>query len=320
MRPRGRTRPRGPESGSGPLTCLLQRTMNIGFIGLGNMGSAIAGRLLDAGHRLSVWNRSPEPARKLAERGAHVVATADEAFRGDVVFSMLSDDPVTRAVLLDSGVLARTTPAATRIHVNLATISAALADELTERHRERGVGYVAAPVLGRPDVAAAGKLTVIVAGAAATVETVLPLLQGTVGQKVWRFGDRPSQANVVKLAVNFMLAAAIESMGVAAALAAGYDIEPRELFELIAQSLFPGPVYQGYGRLIADGRFEPAGFKARLGLKDVRLALAAAEAVNTPMPVGSLVRDSMLEALARDEGEKEFGVVLGRAAMRRAGK
>ncbi|MFZ0501913.1 MAG: NAD(P)-dependent oxidoreductase [Steroidobacteraceae bacterium] len=294
--------------------------MDIGFIGLGNMGAAIAGRLLEAGHSLRVWNRSPEPARLLAERGAQVTATAEEAFRGDVVFSMLSDDQVTRAVLLDSGVVARATPAATRLHVNLATISAALGDELAQRHGERGVGYVAAPVLGRPDVAAAGKLTVLVAGPSQVVESILPLLEGTVGQKVWRFGERASQANVVKLAVNFMLAAAIESMGEAAALTEGYGVGARELFELIGQSLFPGPVYQGYGRLIAERRFEPAGFKARLGLKDVRLALAAAEAVTTPMPVGSVIRDSMLEALARGEGEKEFGVVLGRAAMRRGGR
>lgn len=294
--------------------------MNIGFIGLGNMGSAIAGRLLEAGHTLRVWNRSPEPARRLAERGARIAASAEEAFRGDVVFSMLSDDQATRSLLIDSGVLARANADATRIHVNMATISAALGDELAERHRERGIGYVAAPVLGRPDVAAAGKLTVLAAGPRQTVEAVEPLLDGTVGQKVWRFGERASQANVVKLAVNFMLAAAIESMGEAAALTSAYGVEPRELFELIGQSLFPGPVYQGYGRLIADGRFEPVGFKARLGLKDVRLALAAAEAATTPMPVASLIRDSMLEALARGEGEKEFGVVLGRAAMRRAGK
>jgi len=294
--------------------------MNIGFIGLGNMGSAIAGRLLEAGHALRVWNRSPEPARRLAARGAQLTATAEEAFRGEVVFSMLSDDEVTRAVLVDSGVLARATPNATRIHVNMATISAALADELAERHAERGIAYAAAPVLGRPDAAAAGKLTVLLAGPRQSVEAVQPLLEGTIARQVRRFGERASQANVVKLAVNFMLAAAIESMGEAAALAAGYGIEPRDLFEVVGQSLFPGPVYEGYGRLIAEGRFEPAGFKARLGLKDVRLALAAAEAATTPMPFGSLIRDAMLEALARGEGEQEFGVVLGRAAMRRAGK
>jgi 3-hydroxyisobutyrate dehydrogenase-like beta-hydroxyacid dehydrogenase len=294
--------------------------MNIGFIGLGNMGSAIAGRLLEAGHALRVWNRSPEPARRLAQRGAHLAATAEEAFRGEVVFSMLSDDQATRAVLVESGVLARATASVTRLHVNMATISVALADELAERHQERGIGYVAAPVLGRPDAAAAGTLTVLLAGPRPCIEAVQPLLEGTVGQKVFRLGERASQANVAKLAVNFMLAAAIESMGEAAALTAGYGIAPRDLLEVVGQSLFPGPVYQGYGRLIAEGRFEPAGFKARLGLKDVRLALAAAEAATTPMPLGSLIRDSMLEALARGEGEKEFGVVLGRAAMRRAGK
>ena len=121
------------------------------------------------------------------------------------------------------------------------------------------MGYVAAPVLGRPDVAAAGKLTILLAGPRQAVESVQPLLEGTVGQKVWRFGERASQANVVKLAVNFMLAAAMESMGEAAALTEGYGVEARELFELIGQSLFPGPVYQGYGRLIAEGRFEPRG-------------------------------------------------------------
>lgn len=294
--------------------------MNIGFIGLGNMGAAIAGRLLEAGHALRVWNRSPEPARRLAERGAQIAATAEDAFSGDVVVSMLSDDRAIRDVLLESGVIARAQASTARIHVNMATNSAALADELAERHLERGIGYVAAPVLGRPDVAAAGKLTVVLAGPRQTADIVQPLLEGTVGQKVWRFGERASQANVVKLAVNFMLAAAIESMGEAAALAEGYGVPARALFDLIGQSLFPGPVYQGYGRLIADGRFEPAGFKARLGLKDVRLALAAAETVNTPMPVGSFIRDSMLEALTRGEGEKEFGVVLGRAAMRRAGR
>jgi len=293
--------------------------MKIGFIGLGSMGSAIAGRLLEAGHALTVWNRSPEPARALAERGARIGTTAEEAFSGDVVISMLSDDQAVRAVLVDSGVLERASSAAARHHINMATISAALADELAERHRERGIGYVAAPVLGRPDVAAAGKVTVLAAGPSQALEAVQPLLE-SIGQKVWRFGEQPSRANVVKLAVNFLLAAAIESMGEAAALTTAYGIEARELFELIGQSLFPGPVYQGYGRLIAEGRLEPVGFKARLGLKDVRLALAAAEAVTTPMPVGSLIRDAMLEALARGEGEKEFGVVLGRAAMRRAGR
>ena len=289
--------------------------MNIGFIGLGNMGGAIAARLIAAGHAITVWNRSPEPARRLAERGATVAATAREACAAPVVFSILSDDRAVREVLLEAALPARSGT----VHVNMATISPELSDELAARLADQGCGYIAAPVLGRPDVAAAGKLNIVAAGATADLDRVQPLLD-VIGQRTWRFGARAAQANVVKLAMNFMLAAAIESMGEAAALGSGYGIEPAALFALVSQTFFPGPVYQGYGGLIAAGRAEPAGFKARLGLKDVRLALAAAEAVNAPMPFASVMRDAMLEALAHGQGEKEFGVVLGRSAMRRAGR
>ncbi len=293
--------------------------MDIGFIGLGGMGSAIAGRFLQANHKVRVWNRSPEGARKAGDAGAQVVATPQEAFKGDVVFSMLGDDNALRAVLLDTGVLERASRESVPVHVNMATVSVAFANELTALHEQRGIAYVAAPVMGRPDAAAAGKLHIIAAGPAAAIETVQPLF-AVAGQKTWRFGDTPSQANVVKISMNFMLAAACEAMGEAAALATGYDIKAADLFDFASHSLFPGPVYEGYGRLIAAGAFEPAGFKARLGLKDVRLALAAGEAVTTPLPLASQMRDSLLEALTRGEGEKEFGVVLGRAAMRRAGR
>jgi 3-hydroxyisobutyrate dehydrogenase-like beta-hydroxyacid dehydrogenase len=293
--------------------------MDIGFIGLGHMGSAIAGRFLQANHKVRVWNRSPEGARKVGEAGAQVVASPDDAFKGDVVFSMLGDDDALRAVLLDSGVLERASRQTVPVHVNMATVSVAFADELAALHEKRGIAYIAAPVMGRPDAAAAGKLNIIAAGPTAALDKVQPLLD-VAGQKTWRFGETASRANVVKISMNFMLAAACEAMGEAAALATGYDIKAGDLFDLASHSLFPGPVYEGYGRLIAAGTFEPAGFKARLGLKDVRLALSAADAVTTPMPLASQMRDSLLEALTRGEGEKEFGVVLGRAAMRRAGR
>jgi 3-hydroxyisobutyrate dehydrogenase-like beta-hydroxyacid dehydrogenase len=294
-------------------------TMNIGFIGLGHMGSAIAGRLLRAKHEVRVWNRSAQAARALEKEGAKVVATPMEAFQGDAVFSMLSDDDALRAVFLDSGLLERVPRDSAPVHVNMATVSVACVDELDDQHARRGIPYVSAPVLGRPDVAAAGKLNIIAAGPVAALDKVQPLLDAA-GHRTWRFGERPSRANVVKIALNFMLAAACEAMGEAAALASGYEIDPAELFELANRTAFPGPVYEGYGRAIAAGAFEPAGFKARLGLKDVRLALEAGDAITTPMALGSLMRDSTLEALARGEGDKEFGVVLGRAAMRRAGR
>ena len=293
--------------------------MDIGFIGLGHMGAAIVRRFLKSQHTVRVWNRSPESAQKLSEEGARAVAKPDDAFKGDVVFSMLGDDNALRAVFLENGLLERASRDTVPIHVNMATVSVAFADEFAALHAKRGIAYIAAPVMGRPDAAAAGKLHIMAAGPAAAIEKVQPLFD-VAGQKTWRFGDTASRANVVKISMNFMLAAACEAMGEAAALATGYDIKAGDLFDLASHSLFPGPVYEGYGRLIAAGTFEPALFKARLGLKDVRLALAAAEAVTTPMPLASQMRDSLLEALTRGEGEKEFGVVLGRAAMRRAGR
>ena len=293
--------------------------MDIGFIGLGHMGAAIVRRFLQSQHTVRVWNRSPESAQKLGAEGARAVAKPDDAFKGDVVFSMLGDDNALRAVFLENGLLERASRDTVPIHVNMATVSVAFADEFAALHAKRGIAYIAAPVMGRPDAAAAGKLHIMAAGPAAAIEKVQPLFD-VAGQKTWRFGDTASRANVVKISMNFMLAAACEAMGEAAALATGYDIKAGDLFDLASHSLFPGPVYEGYGRLIAAGTFEPALFKARLGLKDVRLALAAAEAVTTPMPLASQMRDSLLEALTRGEGEKEFGVVLGRAAMRRAGR
>ena len=293
--------------------------MDIGFIGLGHMGIAIASQLLKAKHKVRVWNRSQESARKLSDEGATVVAKPDDAFKGDAVFSMLGDDNALRAVLLETGLLERSTRETVPVHVNMSTVSVAFADELTALHAKRGIAYVAAPVMGRPDVAAAGKLNIIAAGPQAAVDLVQPLLD-SVGQRTWRFGDVPSRANVVKISMNFMLGAACEAMGEAAALVTGYEVKAADLFELASHSIFPGPVYEGYGRLIAEAKFEPAGFKAHLGLKDIRLAIAAAEAVTTPMPLASQMRDALLEALTRGEGDKEFGVVLGRGAMRRAGR
>ncbi|WP_081868142.1 NAD(P)-dependent oxidoreductase [Caballeronia glathei] len=293
-----------------------EESMDIGFIGLGGMGSAMAGNALKAGHAVRVWNRSPGPTKALADQGASVVDTPEQAFAGDAVFSMLADDTALRTVLVDGGLL-RQAPKGI-VHVNMATISVALAEELTALHAQHGVAYVAAPVLGRPDVAAAGKLNIFAAGPGEAIDRVQPVLDA-IGQKTWRVGTTPQHANVLKLAVNFMLASAIETFGEAAAMVSGHGIDQQMFLDLITSTLFPGPVYQGYGKLIVEDRYEPALFKARLGLKDVRLALAAAEAVNTPLPVGSVVRDNLIDAIAHGEGDKDFAV-LGKVAARRAGR
>jgi 3-hydroxyisobutyrate dehydrogenase-like beta-hydroxyacid dehydrogenase len=290
--------------------------MRTGFVGLGNMGSAMAANLLKGGHQLRVWNRSPAASAKLAGEGAEAVATPADAFDADVVFTMLADDQALRNILLDSGLLDRLAPPL--IHVNMATISVAFAEELAQRWKARGIAYVSAPVMGRPDAAAAAKLNILAAGPDEAIAAVQPLL-ALMGQKIWRFGEQAQQANVVKLTVNFMLASAVETLGEAAVLAGAHGIASQQLMELITGSIFPGPVYQGYGTLIAQKRYEPAGFKAALGLKDLRLALAAADAASVPLPVGSAVRDSLIDAVAHQEGEMDLAV-LGRVAARRAGR
>lgn len=289
--------------------------MDIGFIGLGSMGRAMVENILKAGHRVRVWNRSSERARPLAELGAVIVETPAEAFAGDAVLSMLADDAAALEVFD-----ARLLEAAPRdlVHVNMATVSVALAEMLANEHASRGIHYVAAPVMGRPDVAAAGKLTIIAAGPAEAIDRVQPVFDA-IGQKTWRIGSLPQHANVTKLAVNLTLGAAVEMLGEANALLAGHGVAMSDFLNVITSSLFPGPVYAGYGKLIAEANYEPAQFKARLGLKDVRLALAAAEASATPLPVASVVRDSLLDAVAHGEGDMDFSV-LGQVALRRAGR
>jgi 3-hydroxyisobutyrate dehydrogenase-like beta-hydroxyacid dehydrogenase len=289
--------------------------MDIGFIGLGEMGAAMVRNMLKAGHTVRVWNRSPQRAEALAADGAEVVGSPSEAFTGDAVFSMLADDAALREVI-DAQLLEHAPRGL--IHVNMATISVALAEELAHAHALLGLHYVAAPVLGRPDVAAAGKLTIVAGGPAEAIDRVQPVLDA-IGQKTWRIGSLPQQANVMKLAANFMIGSAVETLGEAASLVTAHGVAMQDFLDVITAGPFQGPVYQGYGKMIAERRYEPALFKARLGLKDVRLALAAADAVSTPMPVASVVRDSLIEAIAHGDGEKDFAV-LGQVSARRAGR
>lgn len=290
--------------------------MQVGFIGLGQMGCPIALNLLRAGHELLVWNRSDKPVRELAAQGAQVAREPADTARADIVMSMLADDRSVRAVFIERGVLERMHAGA--VHVNLATVSVALAQELARLHREHGVSYVAAPVFGRPEVAREAKLNVIVAGEPAAVARVEPLLQA-IGERRWPVGSEPQRANVVKLAGNFMIASALQSMGEAASLAQGHGVEAAQFLDILTNTLFASVVYQGYGRLIAERRFAPASFPVRLGLKDVRLALEAGEAAHVPMPFAGVVRDSLLEAVARGESDLDWAAV-ARIAMRRAGQ
>lgn len=289
--------------------------MDVGFLGLGRMGKSMAANLLRAGHKLCVWNRSPGPARDLAALGARIATEPAAAAQGEVLLSMLADDHAYRAVLLDDGVLDRA--ARGLIHVNLGTISVALAKELAARHLEHGLAYVAAPVFGRPEVAAAGKLNIVVAGDAAAVARIEPLLSA-IGERTWPLGSAPESANAVKLAGNFMIASALETMGEAAALVRSHGVAAGDFLKVMSSTLFASPVYQGYGRLIAERRYEPAGFTLALGFKDVRLALQAGEAANVAMPFASVLRDHFLEATAAGMSDQDWAAI-AEVAARHAG-
>ena len=287
-------------------------SMHIGFIGLGNMGTPIARNLLRAGHDLLVFNRTREKAEALASDGARIAGTPAEASQAGVVFTMLADDHAVEEVVFgDQGILGNL--AAGAIHVSLSTISTALSRRLEEAHRAAGQLYVASPVFGRPEAAQAAKLTVVAAGPPEAIERVRALLE-TIGQKLFVVAAEPYKANVVKLSGNFMLAAMLETLGEVFALARKSGIDPQLLLEIVNGNLFRSPVYENYGTIAAERRFEPPGFRLRLGLKDVRLALAAAEEVSAPMPIASLVRDQFLSAVARGYGDIDWAGITKVAA------
>jgi 3-hydroxyisobutyrate dehydrogenase-like beta-hydroxyacid dehydrogenase len=287
--------------------------MDIGFIGLGTMGSRVAGNLVKAGNKVRVWNRERAAVDALARLGAQPVSTAREAFSGDAVFSMLADDNAVREViepLLDGAPKGL-------VHVNMATISVALARELAARHSDHGLVYVAATVFGRPELAASAKLTIVAAGDPSAISRVQPLFD-VIGQRTWPMGVQPERANVVKLAGNILLGAAVEAMAEASTMALHYGIAPADFLNVLTSGVFASPAYQTYGAAIAQQRYDPPGFKLKLTLKDLRLALAAAEDANVPMPLADVVHESLIEAVAHGDGERDLAA-LAAVSMRRAG-
>lgn len=287
--------------------------MDIGFIGLGSMGTPMALNLVRAGHAVRVWNRSPEAAA--AVEGAIPVASPAEAFRGDAVVTMLSDDEAVRGVIVDSGALADAPRGL--VHVVTSTISVALVDELVALHRAAGIAYVGAPVFGRPTAAAAAQLNIVAAGDPDAIARVQPIFDA-LGVRTWRLGDEPHAAHAAKLAGNMMIALAIEAMAEATALTESYGVPAADFLEIVTDTLFASPAYKGYGATIASGTYEPAGFKLRLGLKDVRLAIEAGAAKGTSLPAAEVVRDALLEGIDLGFGEKDWSA-LAEVAHRRAG-
>jgi 3-hydroxyisobutyrate dehydrogenase-like beta-hydroxyacid dehydrogenase len=286
--------------------------MNVGFIGLGRMGAGMAANLLKAGHHVTVYNRTPEKAAALVAQGAKVAAHVSDASRGEAVITMLTNDDAVESVTFGKDGIVDSLPAGA-IHVSSSTISVALSEKLAEAHARAGQRFVSAPVFGRPDAAAAGKLFIVAAGEPAAVEAAAPLFEA-MGQKTFVLSETPKAANLVKLSGNFLIASVIESLGEALALVAKGGVDQRQYLEMLTSTLFNAPVYKTYGGLIAGGIFEPAGFAAPLGQKDIRLTLAAAEDLRVPMPLASLLRDRFLTLLAHGGDNLDWSAIGGLAA------
>ncbi|PYV22329.1 MAG: 6-phosphogluconate dehydrogenase [Acidobacteria bacterium] len=289
--------------------------MNVGFIGLGNMGQPMARNLLKAGHHLLVYNRTRSRAEELLAEGARLAESARDACRGDVVITMLADDRAVEEVVTGADLVSNLAP--NTVHVSMSTLSVALSRRLAELHAQAGRAYVSAPVFGRPEAAAAAKLFIVAAGPAAAIDQCRPLFEA-LGQTTFVVGLDAPAANVVKLAGNFLIASLLESLGEAVALVRKSGVDPKRFLEIMTDSLFAAPVYKTYGSIIVQQRYQPAGFKVPLGLKDVRLILAAAEAAAVPMPIASLVRDRLLTAIAQGHQDLDWSVV-ARIAAENAG-
>ena len=280
------------------------------------MGTGMARNLLRAGHDLAVYNRSREKAEPLAVEGARVADSPADACRdAEAVITMLADDAaVEQMVFGENGIASALEKGAA--HISSGTISTAMARRLAAEHGKREQGYLSAPVFGRPEAAANKQLLVVAAGQPQLMERFRPLLDA-VGRQTFSIGVEPPQANAAKLCGNFMIASMLEAFGEAFATLRKAGVQPHTFLEIMS-ALFNSPVYSGYGRAVADGKFEPAGFALRLGLKDVRLVLQAAEEVAAPMPLASLIHDHMVAAMAHGQADQDWSSV-ARVAARNAG-
>ena len=286
--------------------------MRVGFIGLGTMGEPMARNLIRAGHRLTVYNRTRQRADALGSEGARVADTpADAAADAEVLITMLADDRAARSVLLGAGpeqTSAIDALAPEAIHMSASTIGVECSKDLEREHRVRSQGYVAAPVIGRAEAARDKALWIIAAGEPGSIERCRPLMEA-LGRGITVVGEEPWKANLTKIAVNFMLATVLESFGEAYAMLEKSGLDPHSFLDVVNNGAFRSPVYANYGGMIADRKYEPAGFALKLGLKDAELALEAAAAVHAPLPFASVLRDHYLQALANGHGELDWSAV-----------
>jgi len=260
--------------------------MKVAFLGLGNMGEPVARLLLKAGHELTVWNRSAEKAQALAAEGAVVAESPQAAVKAaEVVFTMLNDDGAVERVVLgqekQEGIVRALHPGA--VHVSLSTISVRLSRELTARHAELGSEFVAAPVFGRPNVAAEGKLWIVVGGKSAAVGCVRPLLE-KISRGITAVSEEPWRAHALKIGGNFLITAMIESLSEAMVFAEAEGIDPAVFAETVNNALFRSPLYEAYSKVMLNPPERP-GATIALGAKDMGLFRQAAEDAGLATPL-----------------------------------
>ena len=283
-------------------------TMEAGFIGLGSMGLPMAANLIAAEVKLRVHNRTASKAETLVAKGAVLASKAgDVAMAGGIVMTMLADDAAVESVVMGTdGIAAKLGHGG--IHVSMSTIAPATSRRLASYHAEHGSIYIAAPVFGRPDNAAARQLVVCTSGPAAAKDRVRPLLEA-VGRAIFDYGEEPGAANVVKLTGNFLIAAALESMAEAYTMAEANGVDRVKVAEMLGKTLFACPVYQRYGEMVASKRHTPAGFALKLGLKDVELVLKTAGEAGVPTPVAAVLRDRLIAGIAHGREEMDWSAL-----------
>ncbi len=283
------------------------KPVKITFIGLGNMGLPMAQNLLHAGHQLILYNRTYDKAASLIAQGAEFAQTPREAAAGDLVITMLSDDTALEQVVMGADSIVQGMPT-NGIHISASTISVEMAQKLSAVHEKQEQHFISATVLGRPDAAKAAKLRIILAGPETARQRVIPVLQA-LGQEIFQIGDVGASGNVAKIGVNFLIASMLEALAEAQLMVGKHGVEPA-VFMNVVNALFQSPVYQNYGAIMTERRFEPAGFKMKLGIKDVELARQAAKAVNAPLPLGDLMQSHFAKGMAQGYGDLDWTALI----------
>jgi 3-hydroxyisobutyrate dehydrogenase-like beta-hydroxyacid dehydrogenase len=274
----------------------VSEKIRVSLIGLGSMGTAMAHRILDQGFDLDIWNRSPKEIGDLLDKGARK-AELQQSLQNDFVISMLSNDAAALEVFNEAN-LEKAKPGS--IHINMSTLSPVASQTLAERHSKHGVGYIAAPVLGRPIAITNGKLLIVAAGAAKDIEAASVVFEKVAAQ-YWNVGTDHSKSNLVKLGVNYNLIHALQAIGESVALVESGGVDPNTFVEILTHTAFSGSAYAGYGPMIVNRKYTPPGFSMALGLKDVKLVEDAAANLGLKLPVATVLHELFEKALVDSE-------------------